>query len=97
MTARASHTPGPWTTQAAPHRQWVCTVGNNVDDPAVWTVATRGHDPILGDKSADARLIAAAPDLLAALCKAVELGQRYSVPAVYLDTWRAAIAKVERP
>jgi hypothetical protein len=61
------HTPGPWTTQEAPHRAWIASVGHNVDDPQIWTVAqvAPGNTYHFGDKEADARLIAAAPDLLA--------------------------------
>ena len=69
MSDTAKHTPGPWTTKAAPYRAWICRVGNNADDPDVWTECEckPGESYEWGSKIADARLIAAAPELLAAL------------------------------
>lgn len=61
-------TPGPWTTKPG-RKPWICTVGNNLNDPAVWSdcpIAVGEPFPNT-DKQADANLIAAAPDLYQAL------------------------------
>lgn len=64
-----TYTPGPWTTEAAPHRAWIAKVGNNVDDPEIWTERQTppGQSYEWGDKIADAKLIAAAPEMAEAL------------------------------
>lgn len=104
-----SHTPGPWTTESAPHRAWVASVGHNSDDPQIWTErqAKSGESYEWGDKKADARLIAAAPDLLEALEWAMTKLARpdarsthASGPYPYLEKYdaaRAAIAKAKGP
>lgn len=60
------HTPGPWTVKV------IDTIS---DEPAYWHI-TDTHGGVVGDvqsvNAADARLIAAAPDLLAALKHALE-------------------------
>jgi hypothetical protein len=63
----SKHTPGPWTTK--PGTFWICTVGNNFDDPGVWSAypVKDGEKYPFGDKAADARLISAAPEMLEAL------------------------------
>lgn len=56
-------TPGPWAVDE-PGRPWVCTVGNNSSDPAVFGAASPVGEPfVFGDKYADARLIAQAPTM----------------------------------
>jgi hypothetical protein len=64
----APFTPGPWAIDE-PGRPWICTVGNNSNDPAIFGAASPVGEPFVwGDKQADARLIAEAPamfDLLA--------------------------------
>ena len=53
-------TPGPWTT--TPGTFWICTVGNNGDDPGIWSKAIPGPGvqyPFAA-KTADAAHIAAA-------------------------------------
>lgn len=67
--SESKHTPGPWTLDAGKHRMWICRVGNNPDDPEIWS-AHENKEGIpwpFGDKHADALLIAAAPDMLEAL------------------------------
>lgn len=66
------HTPGPWIVVESAKgpknaAAWVCTIGNNHNDPAVFSTVLDGDKFVFGDKLADARLIAAAPDLLEAL------------------------------
>ena len=67
-----THTPGPWTTK--PGLFFICHIGNNLDDPGVWSEAIpKDGSPFpFGDKEDDARLIAAAPDLLHALKVAIK-------------------------
>jgi hypothetical protein len=75
--APSSHTPGPWTVDVEA-MEWHCGVrGGGVMALAVWAppdgvgrcspVAWVHPYLSLGDPASDARLIAAAPDLLAAL------------------------------
>ncbi len=79
----SAHTPGPWTA-------WDRGIGWEVHDPKGWPVNSEHKDTF---KEADARLIAAAPELLTASKWVVE---------AYEDDWRlgeamgalrAAIAK----
>lgn len=80
----ATHTPGPWAVSKPS--------GNYIDAPAV-----RGSIAALTFSAtpADARLIAAAPDLLTALEDLVKsnFGEPRSVTVPALDNARAAIAK----
>jgi hypothetical protein len=46
---------------------WICTIGNNPGDPAVFSTVLDGNKFVFGDKLADARLIAAAPEMAKAL------------------------------
>jgi len=88
----SKHTPGPWS--AIPD--------SGEDHEGDWYILTDDEEAIAtGLSESDARLIAAAPDLLAA-CKAIlehlqiPLTQRMDADA--LNAWtaaRAAIAKVE--
>ena len=101
--APAQHTPGPWTASAPDHESMPAnrcggsdiaihapSGGYGIATPGVMTLAT------VYDSEANARLIAAAPDLLAAAELAVAWAEQ--VPAPYRD-WphiasaRAAIAK----
>jgi hypothetical protein len=82
----SSHTPGPWHVSLARGRSALA-----VDDSKGLEVAllTRPH----GTTSADARLIAAAPELLAALREIAALDGAYCGVAVELA--RAALTKAE--
>lgn len=90
------HTPGPWTTEANPfdnrtshaHIVW----GANFHGVAL--VGFRDTDP--DADAANARLIAAAPDLLDSLELALPMIDRYaSGSATVIDTIRTAIAKAK--
>jgi hypothetical protein len=85
-----THTPGPWTT--TPGAFWICDIGNNVGDPGVWSefpVKDAESFPF-GSKEDDARLIAAAPELLEALKAVVAISDRKHVA---WDAAHTAIAK----
>ena len=64
----SKHTPGPWIATASDNGEW------GVDAASGWGIATvagsAGYGPGNDESDANARLIAAAPDLLAA-CKAL--------------------------
>ena len=81
--APRQHTPGPWRTEPAPHR-------------SNWSLGATSVALTTEPNEANARLIAAAPELLAAARLAVAWSEQ--VPAPYRD-WphvaaaRAAIAK----
>ena len=86
----AKHTPGPWVV-----RESSC---GSVGTDSILTALAFGDDP---DCKADdrmvanARLIAAAPELLEALkaiCDEQDANEGYATPATY-DAARAAIAK----
>lgn len=85
-----SHTPGPWKTRS--HRSNVYVSGGIDDsDKELWITVQTPGDEI---RAANARLIAAAPDLLAALKELVAdkyLGD--PINADRMKTARAAIAK----
>lgn len=77
----SQHTPGPWIVNGPHDAPWVCTAD---------------HRTILPETMTDARLIAAAPELLAAL-QAIVTGNVYGNPTQWnlcIDRGIAAIAKV---
>lgn len=101
MTTKQTHTPGPWTANPA---RFVAGANGDVaivnDHHSLIAVAYVRN----GEEQANARLIAAAPDLLAA-CRAVAGMEQRARAGEYID-WtsngneaiqlvRAAIAKAE--
>ncbi len=84
----SKHTPGPWTIK--PYKSWDKRI--LLPEPSIYV----DNDDVDQDEaSANARLIAAAPDLLAALEDAfVFIGTSPHDPALLLRT-RAAIAKAK--
>ncbi len=82
MTTQATHTPGPWKEKRA------LAIYSADDEPicAVFPAETEERS------KADARLIAAAPDLLAAL-ETIATGN--TDPARMVEIAREAIAKTE--
>jgi len=84
------HTPGPWSLEPA----WA--------DRADWAVAIVNRDHMRDDwdvcsvhsTEANARLIAAAPDLLNALTVLADAAESRGIPA---DAARAAIARATQP
>ena len=100
---KTTHTPGPWiicdTDGQTPHivaehgKQWKNpTICNFYDDVTPWDSVTIGswYEQTENHK-ANARLIAAAPDLLAALQSLINDQRDASLPV--LSQARAAIAK----
>ena len=82
----SEHTPGPWTLgpwNSGPHE----VHGTPVIDKNTLILA------IASNNEADARLIAAAPDLLAAL---EALCDAPAVPDVYSDLWGDANAALDK-
>lgn len=89
------HTPAPWTAERNDHGWSVSGQAPRPDDyPKLWFIArTESNEP---EDEANARLIAAAPDLLAA-CKLLLTfteDVRLGLGAAF-DVTRAAIAKAE--
>ena len=76
MTEQVAHTPGPWTYEYPKHEGAALILA-----AAAKGANTRGQiaavwrQPAVGDSEANARLIAAAPELLACLKEALELIQ----------------------
>lgn len=85
----SKHTPGPWVAQRD-------TGAIMADD---WCIGAQGQiDMVAVCSERDARLIAAAPDLLAVLQEleeSVDYWSEYDVPLGIVDRIRAAIAKAE--
>ena len=98
--SEAKHTPGPWHSfQQADGTRFLVVSGDGSkpNEPVVASVA--GYTATMhAAEEANARLIAAAPDLLAA-CRRIEawfdgcIGRGELRPNVELDAIRAAIAK----
>lgn len=87
------HTPGPWAFDddrviTSPHTH------NDLDDDVCEVYG--GNDDIAEVRRANARLIAAAPELLEALKELMVAADRVSAePVTWLGKARAAIAKAE--
>lgn len=96
-------TPGPWTYEPAEHEDSFAIKGTG---SAVWRVADTYGYPMPGQSEANARLIAAAPDLLAA-CEAAmrietlwcpraveaEHAEELKALAMMRENFKAAIAR----
>jgi hypothetical protein len=102
MSERAGHTPGAWFidpdegefTVSTDHGQIICTCLSAEDFPCL----EEGTESHMDDEArANARLIAAAPDLLAALKAWAELwdGELTPAPGSVHAEMLAAIAKAE--
>src|SRR5690606_11039817 len=95
--AEQTHTPGPWKSEY--HGKESHAIIGGSANGRDWTIIAEIHDPVgyvpRSERSANARLIAAAPDLLAA-CKAVlneiQTNTEWLDPAVE-SALEAAIAK----
>ena len=87
MTTKTTHTPGPW--------QFQIVAGVPTVHKALEPIATTFGNSVV--REANAHLIAAAPDLLAALKDLLSLAEEYLRPPFpwSADAARAAIAKAE--
>ena len=105
------HTPGPWTPSWNDDRSWIGVDCGNSDDPHLAEVCTISYesaqiaqkdDDAWNQCLADARLIAAAPDLLEALKKIRDERDYLAEHGIYspngpaapdcFDDWAADIA-----
>lgn len=95
----SGHTPGKWRvcTLAHPEDRTVVVYGPSFSDPVATGIARAGIDA--SEAHANARLIAAAPDLLAALKALLVLADEHGWGgSAWDDGWidaRAAISKAE--
>tara|TARA_R110000822_G_scaffold108961_1_gene238660 strand:- start:958 stop:1278 length:321 start_codon:yes stop_codon:yes gene_type:complete len=102
---KTEHTKGPWITEG-----WENLVVNSADGYAIcgeltvreirtMTLAAGGKDACLDELKANACLIAAAPELLAALYELVKYDEGTSEEGTYgsevMERCRAAISKAE--
>lgn len=90
------HTPGPWMPHGGKPRDGYCFIGDAT--PTGWPVALVSDRVATGEAEANARLIAAAPELLAALQAMVDnyvdtYGDEGDDAPGSIKTARAAIAK----
>ena len=94
MEQKAAHTPAPWQIEwnAAQSGDGHYITDSNDMAELSRIAAVLFHDDADGETRANARLIAAAPDLLAALIGVVKVADRATVE---FDAARAAIAKAE--
>jgi hypothetical protein len=91
MKTETKHTPGPWKAEG-----WENLVVNSADGHTM-TLAAGGNWADLAELKANARLIAAAPDLLAALVAMLNrYGDKSAFPMCDASiSARAAIAKAK--
>lgn len=105
-----AHTPGPWRAdELGGYTKIQSDSGDNIADVGAVVYNTTGAEWSF-ERAANARLIAAAPDLLAALRKAerlADIASEWNLPEVEIepdgmvqtldlrDEFRAAIAKAE--
>ena len=100
----AKHTPGPWKvhhTKATTQQAGSVFIGANGETEPVAEVLGQINDPVDGERSkseqlANARLLAAAPDLLAALrdeCEGINLDTLYSMDLDRVQRGLVAIRK----
>lgn len=98
-TEAAKHTPGPWEWRGESSTQVIAWNDDHSERGVVAQVGTDGGTFSKSEAQANARLIAASPDLLAALRAVLDHGQRLDPHHEDLcnvcGPTRAAIAKVE--
>ena len=85
----STHTPGPWHWDGY---HLVNKIGDVICDDGS---AYGEYGPCIDTEGPDARLLAAAPDLLAALRSAVAWHEEFDRHEIWLGAAHAAIAKAE--
>lgn len=101
---RVEHSPGPWTPHFDDPRKKKSNAQMGGPMALVATPNGRTSIDVTGsgrnfeEDCANARLIAAAPELLASLRKLLQwqAETRFAVPRIYLEEARAAVAKTEK-
>ena len=91
---QTTHTPGPWSLRMTGWQTNPAAIYSPRRPGAVACIPARTSVP-LDEQSANARLIAAAPDLLAALQWAVETADTEQYEADWYAAARVAIAKAK--
>lgn len=99
-TDEPAHTPGPWRLKRDANREEYSVNVPPKDPGAVGYLQIASlnfgfDEPFESQQHANARLIAAAPDLLAALKAMMSYYDTPSAPWALLDPARAAIARAE--
>ncbi len=99
MANETKHTPGPWKFDGDNERDGFDVFAeapyNGILATAYYQSGESPEDK--QEAEANARLIAAAPDMFAALEALIKSTDKYRVPnPVYIDQARAALAKVKR-
>lgn len=88
-----THTPGPWQSGG----ELISQEGSNLEIASVWSKqAKRPRSPGLVEAGANARLIAAAPELLASLELAVHYLEHPDVLAITQTMALSGLAVVDR-
>jgi len=90
-----SHTPGSWVAPVSRHGSKGCAVWT--DDGLVHIADCRSTTLLLGARQANARLIAAAPDLLACVQGLLEDGVSDALLYQALDAYAKATGKDTLP
>jgi len=86
--SKAKHTKGPWVAVELPTVFAVKSSDGNIAS------IQRGSNP--DQKQANARLIAAAPDLLDALQRLVPVNDIKAAPEAYAQEWHEALAVIDK-
>ncbi len=84
-----SHTPGPWTWA----EKYRGLYGSGQYNEVLSWYSYEGMHLIQGDTEANAKLIAAAPDLLAALQRIVDADDSHELSQMDIEAGRVAITK----
>lgn len=94
MATQDKHTPGPWVAKFAGDRGVEGRYDIDATNGIFIAETLGGMSGGCGEQAANARLIAAAPEMLAALRQAVRYAKRGEAPpAGDWTVWAAAIAK----
>jgi hypothetical protein len=100
MSMKAKHTPGPWILKEYDGDYEICAEGNTQHDGHGWNIATvHGSISNDGDSRSNAKLIAAAPDLLSALehaLAALDDAMKNHTHWIYADAQQEALQAIAK-